>query len=389
MKAVTLKVMQFGTLPLDLTQVKGGVEAVILNLFAGFSKRTDIELLHVSYTQEADAVQEVQVYTNVRVVYLPLKYSNELLDYFFNKKEFQRIKQLFKPDIFHIQETSPQLLRFIADAKQAIVVTQHGVMKEEIKYNPGWKNQLKFRFKILIEDHVFTRFPNIVFISNYNKKYFKGSCTNAVQIYNPVNPVFFDIASSDTPTFSLLYIGVINRRKNLSLLLQALADLKRDGVNYTLHVVGGYKELAYKPTIDKIVEDNNLVADVTFHGWLPQTEIIKLYRECNVFVLPSSQETLPVSIAEAMAAGKAVVATNVGAVCEMVDEGATGFLFERYDRAALVGILKNLSGNARLINQLGEAGRDRARQLFDPEKVVHQTIDFYKHILSQQHKRND
>jgi glycosyltransferase involved in cell wall biosynthesis len=378
-----IKVVMVGGLPSDLLSVKGGVEAVILNLLTGFSALQNIEVAHIAYDKDANKQRVVNYLPNVKVYFVPFKSRFPLLDYLINQQSLRKIIQEEKPDIIHIQESEPHLLRFLNYPKQNIVVTQHGIMREELKYAKGLKDNLKYLFKTFNERFVFPFFKNVIFISEYNRRLFKGQLKNFEVICNPVNPIFFTNNSQSLRSNDkcIIYVGVINRRKNIKLIIEALHKLKQLGIVYQLHVVGGYKEAAFEGEVMEWIAQYDLSKQIIFHGWLKQHEILKVFDQCDYFVLPSLQETLPMSVAEAMALGKIVMATEVGAVSEMFQDRSTGFLFQRDDVEGLVRLLKGFADG--IDPNLKFKIKKEAKEKYDAVEVARRTVRFYEQVLSK------
>jgi glycosyltransferase involved in cell wall biosynthesis len=379
-----IKVLMVGALPLDLQSVKGGVEAAILNLFSGFSQLDTVEVVHVSFLEEVREQIEVQYAPNVKIYFVPFKIKFRLVDYIINRATLRKIIAKEAPHIIHIQESEPHLLRFLSVDKKNIVVTQHGIMKEELKYATGVKGKLKFLFKALVERYVFPSFRNVIFISNYNKKLFTGTLQKSVNIYNAVSPIFFEHSPKTEPKQNaIIYVGVLNKRKNLRLVIEAIHELKRKGIIYQLHVVGWYKENdhEYERIILEMVKSYALADQIKFYGWLKQPEMLEVFDRVSTFVLPSLQETLPVSIAEAMALGKIVIASNVGAISEMFENQTTGYLFSKNDLNKLVSLLETLYTNQKKAADLSSAIKKMAIEKYHPKENATRTLNFYKEVL--------
>ncbi|MBX5468682.1 MAG: glycosyltransferase family 4 protein [Thermoleophilaceae bacterium] len=100
-------------------------------------------------------------------------------------------------------------------------------------------------------------------------------------------------------------------------------------------------------------------------GWLPPERRDDELARCDVFVLPSLSEGLPMALLEAMALGKAVVATRAGGVPEVVSDGVDGLLVEPGDPAALAAAVARLASDPELRRRLGEGARQRAERLSD------------------------
>ena len=376
-----IKVLMVGLVPPDIERIDGGVVAVILNLLSSFSKMDNVEIVFVSFNQEINQEIIKRYSSNIKMHFIPYRVPFKLIDYFINRKALNEIIRNEKPDIIHIQEVTPHILRFVHFPKSKIVLTQHGIMSEEYKYAVGLGEKLQCLFKGFVEQHVFPIFKNVIFISEYNRRLFPRKDIFSEKIYNPVNPIFFSKTHVTGQIDSISYVGRINKNKNLTIVLRALAILKKENIIFKLHVVGGYKDNYYEREINALVSDNELAGQVTFYGWQTQEQILEVHEKCRIFVLPSQQETMPVVIGEAMALGKVVVASNVGAVSEMVTDKSSGFLFERNNIEQLCGLLRLLYNNKALIETVSNNAMDEAREKFHPESIASKTYDFYLKVL--------
>jgi glycosyltransferase involved in cell wall biosynthesis len=111
-----------------------------------------------------------------------------------------------------------------------------------------------------------------------------------------------------------------------------------------------------------------------------RNDIPDLLASCDVFVLPSLYEGLPVSVLEAMAAGKPVVATAVGGTCEVVLHGQTGLLVPPRDPAALARAIRTLLADPDLVQQLTQAAKVRLCQKFRADTMVERIADLYDEL---------
>ena len=377
-----IKVMMVGLLPLDLTLVKGGVVSVIMNLFSGFRKLENVNIIHVSFNEELEEPIMKKYSDNITIHYVPYRSRVKLIDYFVNKKYLKDLMRVEKPDIVHIQEITPHLIRFINWPKENIVVTQHGVMKEGLKYAVGINDKLKFLFKTYVEKYIFPLFKNIIFISSFNKNLFHHNNIVSINIFNPVSPIFFGNQKSSPVSNSIIYVAVIKESKNLKIVIQALAMLKKKNIIFDLHVIGGFKTKRYEKEIHSLIHDNGLTAQIKFYGWLTGEQILGIYDKCGIFILPSRNETLPVSIGEAMAQGKVVIASNVGAVSEMIKDEISGLLFESNNVEQLTTVIKLLDNNPNLVESISANAMKEAHEKFHPDLIASQTLDFYFQVLN-------
>jgi glycosyltransferase involved in cell wall biosynthesis len=115
--------------------------------------------------------------------------------------------------------------------------------------------------------------------------------------------------------------------------------------------------------------------------------IARLLEGTSVFVLPSLIENSPNSVAEAMCAGLPVVATNVGGIPSMVDDGVTGILVPPRDVGALSSAVIRLLEDRPLRQKIGAAAKERGRRLHAPGVVAQQSVETYREILELEQQR--
>lgn len=376
-----MKILMTGLLPPENERNNGGVVSVIRILLESFSEISDLEVCHVSFNKELKTPKVIEASSNIRLIFLPFKSRVDLIDYLLNRKTLDAIIAQEKPDLIHIQEITPQLLRFLHLDRSKIVVTQHGIMKEELKYFDRLSTRLKGLFKALVERFVFPLFPNVLFISEYSRGLFPRKPVFSEIIFNPVRKFFFNQDSSTGDPNTILFAAAFSRIKNTGLLLSALAELKKFGIICRLHLAGGFKNKYYERLIQQTVADLGLNDQVIFHGWCTPKKIQELMSQCALFILPSRQETMPVVIGEAMAMGRIVIASDVGAVSEMFTDGSSGFLFPDNDKDALIAILKMVLFDPALRKRVSRNAALEAKNRFYPDLIAGKTLRFYEKIL--------
>ncbi len=112
-------------------------------------------------------------------------------------------------------------------------------------------------------------------------------------------------------------------------------------------------------------------------------DVPDLLAACDLFVLPSRVEGLPLSVLEAMAAAKAVVATRIGGTDEVVIDGETGILVPPGDAAALASAIGTFLADPARARRAGEAGRDRLRARFTAQAMIDGVTAAYEELLDQ------
>ena len=112
-------------------------------------------------------------------------------------------------------------------------------------------------------------------------------------------------------------------------------------------------------------------------GFVPHDELERLYERAAVVVLPSYREGLPICVLEAMAHGRPVVASAVGGIPELVENGVTGYLVEPGDVAGLRAAIERLLADPALRRRMGRAARERVAERCSWDRVTAATLDAY------------
>lgn len=112
-----------------------------------------------------------------------------------------------------------------------------------------------------------------------------------------------------------------------------------------------------------------------------RADIPELLASCDLFVLPSLFEGFPLSVLEAMAAGKAVVTSDIGGTDEAVVHRETGLLVPPGDATALAAAIRTLLGDPGLAKRFGEAGQAKALREFSAGRVVRRVSEIYEELL--------
>lgn len=164
------------------------------------------------------------------------------------------------------------------------------------------------------------------------------------------------------PALHILNVARLERVKAQDILIRACARLQNMGVGFHCRIVGDGPQ---KTKLKKLIDQSGLNERVELLGPRFQDEVVKLYEWSHVLVLSSLSEGTPMTVIEAMAQARPVIAPNITALPEMVVEGKTGYLFKKGSHEDLAIKLKGLAGNLKLVKQLGIEGRKKAEELFD------------------------
>jgi len=172
----------------------------------------------------------------------------------------------------------------------------------------------------------------------------------------------------------VLGIGRMVRQKGFDVLLRAFAEAGDGLAGHDLLLAGDGAEL---PELQQLAASLGLGARVQFLGRADRRLAVRLFKGCAWFVLPSRHEPLGIVNLEAMAAGKAVIASDTGGVPEVVADGETGVLVPTEDVAALAKAMRELAADPIRLKSLGVAGAMRVRD-FTWAAIAEQYLDLYR-----------
>jgi glycosyltransferase involved in cell wall biosynthesis len=189
----------------------------------------------------------------------------------------------------------------------------------------------------------------------------------------------------DSPT--LAFVGTVCERKGLLDLRDALIALRRDGSRPTsslrVLIVGDAKQEG--PGVFERIREAYSEAELTeveFTGPVDREALLQLVARANIFCLPSHWEGFPLSLLEAMAAEVAVVATNVGEIPTILDDGNVGILVEPHNPDGLAAAIARLLGDSALRKRLGRAARTRVEDEYAYDKTTARVYGLYRQLAT-------
>ncbi|KUN59007.1 glycosyl transferase family 1 [Streptomyces canus] len=183
----------------------------------------------------------------------------------------------------------------------------------------------------------------------------------------------------------VLFVGRITRQKGVPHLMRAVRDI--DPAAQVVLCAGAPDTPEIDREFRELFEELSRVREGVH--WIPQMlprpEVIQLLTHAAVFVCPSVYEPLGIVNLEAMACGTPVVASRVGGIPEVVDDGRTGLLVTVDDafETSLARALDSVIGDPATARRMGEAGRERAVGEFGWDAVARRTVRLYEEILKQ------
>lgn len=194
----------------------------------------------------------------------------------------------------------------------------------------------------------------VVCLSESWKQWFEQECgcENVVIIKNIISePQLRDVPNKNNNCFKMLFLGELGKRKGIYDLLDVVAELNEHDIQL---YCGGNGDV---DGILKRVKDLKIEDKFKYLGWVGGDSKIDLLNKCDVFVLPSYNEGLPISVLEAMSYGMPIVSTKVGGIPEIVLNGENGFMVEPGDKKGLCDALLKLKDDKSLRRVMGEKSK--------------------------------
>jgi glycosyltransferase involved in cell wall biosynthesis len=205
-------------------------------------------------------------------------------------------------------------------------------------------------------------------------------------IPNPVDTELFSPAQNEEDKDLIAFVGTVCEKKGIRQLLQALPIILEAHPSARLLVIGRDqydKELGMSFTeYLKASTKAEVLSHISFLGTVKRDDLPTFLGKASVCVYPSLSESFGITVIEGMSLQKLVVASNVGPIPEIIEDGINGLLCNPHDPHSIAEkIILALSG-ADLRRRLGAAARQKAQAEFSVDVLVKKNLDFYERCVS-------
>ncbi|MDI6807908.1 MAG: glycosyltransferase [Candidatus Eisenbacteria bacterium] len=343
-----LRVVMGTVYPYDESRIRGGVEAVAFYLTQALAKRDDLELHVVS------------------------------------------CNRTLHPHVVHAQGFSEYALA--ASSRDCLLLAVHGVeamvphMRNIAHYQGATGAYRRWIAPWIAAQSIRNARGIISNAGGYITDLLAGQLAGKAvySVFNPVADDFFELGNGQAdPSPIILWVGNISERKDVVGLIQAFASVSRHVPQARLRIVGGNSEPMYFERVKREIVNCGLEAVVDLVGRIEQTSLLKEYSAAMVVALSSIEETAPMAVAQAMAAGKAVVSTRVGGTPWMVEDGVTGCLVDVGDISGMTDRMLELLQNKDKRERMGRAARQTALERFSADGVAEKTAQAYRDLFER------
>jgi glycosyltransferase involved in cell wall biosynthesis len=299
--------------------------------------------------------------------------------------------QLFKsmkPDIVHVQYVAPGFIPVIAARIAGVKTIFATVHQPGSAY--GWKAKMLLRTAARLCTAFFCNSLAVEKSWFGSSELYQPGSAKARRhytIYNAVDTGAIEKAVSGADRTALRLqlglgdgpvVGIVARlrwEKGHALLLDAFPEVLRKFPDAQLLIVGDGPD---RKKLRKLAEDLKLTDNIRWLGQKSSEEVYRLYSVMNIVAVPSVFEGFGLSAAEAMAAGLPVVASSVGGLTEIVDDGVAGILLEPGSSLAAKQALCKLLANRNLSEAMGQRGQKRIGNLFSLQRFSSSILGAYR-----------
>jgi len=282
--------------------------------------------------------------------------------------------------LLHTHSPRAALIGQFASLQTGVPMVHHVHSPSDRDTEAGWRN---FR-NASVEKFSLWRARKLLPVSASLEAYLhaKGYSRDRISLVCngvPVLPVNRLAYQSGGPVVAGM-VALFRPRKGVEVLLQALAQLRKENIDIRLHAVGPFETDDYQDEILTLTDSLGLSSVVTWTGFT--SDVAAEFGNMNVFVLPSLYgEGMPMVVLEAMASGLPVVSTRVEGIPEVIRDGQDGVLADPEDSADLASCLRRFASGEILPESIGDSGRERQRELFSDVAMARGVAGVYDSIL--------
>jgi len=373
-----MHVVMVGPYPDDASEIVRGVESVTWTLIQALREHRDLAIDVIRTGSVARLAKSSRDGITVWTVPRMERFGNVTLGVL-ERARTRAVLRVIRPDVIHNQYHFAYPYLF-SQPIAPIVTHVHGLTFRERRYERERFDWFRSLVGTLLERRALAVAPRVICVSEYVRRAVERRAHGALHIVeNPIDPSYFAVRSAEDGA-AILTVGAIIRRKNLLDLFRALKRLQTPNVH--LRVVGVVEERDYHQQLLEHIQAEQLESQVHFLGRLGHSELLQEYAACSVVASASSEESAGLSLEQAMAAGKAIVATRAGGIPDVVRDRDCGLLCEPGDVGEFTDALDRVLGSPALRSSLGESAKRDAQSRFSPDLAAAKIRAIYEEMLT-------
>lgn len=296
------------------------------------------------------------------------------------RRRVNQLLQVLQPDVIHVHGTENGYGLAVINANTPTIVSIQGVVNELARVAPSMFYTLQSRIERTVIRNASYFGSRTAWANSFIRKL--NSAATIYDLPEAIHPLFFNRTGGEANA-NVLIVGSIVQRKGIEDALRAMsivisacpcAKLLVVGVG-AAHYLEELKRLAHLAQIENNVE---------WLGFRKAEEVAELHNVSAVLIQPSHLDNSPNSVAEAMASGLPVIASNVGGIPSMIENDVTGLLIEPGNHRRLAEAILSLLRNGAERQRLAGCARKVAFERHFPSHVAEKTMNVYRDIIRQE-----
>lgn len=362
---------------LDHAPYEGGAEVSLKELLEQLVKNENYHLVVIAPPNAPYLAQH-----NSRIHHIPFTFHwnayKFLVPLLYDFLRLLFILITVRPDIIHANtRVTNQLAGMVFLIRRFIISLRNTTIINHVRD----KDQLRWISRRLIDQ------ADLLIANSKKVASFLAECgvTNDIEvIYNGVDITRFNHKSYTWDQPTILFIGQLYPRKGVDYLLRAFKKVLEMYPEARLQIVGEdmTPNQEYRPLYQKLAQEQGIQDKVTWLGY--RTDVPDLLAQSEIFVLPALEEPFGRVVIEAMSASVPVVATEVGGIPEILQEGVQGYIVEPGNEEALSQAMIALLKQPSMSEDMGVQGRLRVQNHFSLDTHVKRIESCYSKFLDRQ-----
>lgn len=351
-----MNILLVGVFPISANEIHGGVEASVYGLATELAKEHSVAVLDMPRAGVMDAAEVID---GVTVYRFNLK-GKRNIDAVKSVDKYLQLASEIRPDVCHLHGASifnEILFRRLTEIGLPTVITVHGILDVEQKNALDKKFTLKrlvqWRYQRFFERRLLEECGETIVDTGYVKEMLTSLKLKRVPemhiIPQGINEDFFSIRhNGNGKRRIILSVGGFGQRKGHLYTMMAFDKVAKEFDDVDLVFAGCVTDTAYMNKMLALKNELTSGNKITIMPDVERSVLFDLYAKASIFALHSEEESQGIVFAEAMAAGLPVVATNVGGIPYVVNEGKNGLLSAFADVDAFATNMKRLLSDSSL-----------------------------------------
>ncbi|HAM99594.1 MAG TPA: hypothetical protein DCQ26_13375 [Marinilabiliales bacterium] len=386
-----LKVLWFAAYPYDLVVAKTKSKFHPVPWITSLAEliKKDVDLTICNYHWRINKIVKIEK-DGINFVFLPI--PNIIIDILTLKLiKIYRIRNWIKEneknfDLIHINGTEYQFGNGVGKVNIPVIVSIQGVLSEVKKY---WKPKLSIIYLSWLIDSFYEkrelrRRENFICRTHWDEGIVLNNNKYAKIFHNweIIRSQFNPMQSNNYESYNLIYVGGFNPIKGYKEALLAFKCLHELDNRYKLIICGHASEELLIHLKDKLNLYNSY-QNISLTGLIDAEEMVKLFEQSFCLLHPTYIDNSPNSVCEAQISGLPVIASNVGGVSSLINEGKSGLLVENKSVDEIVKSVLRLKDDPKLYMEISNNAIGIAQTRHNKDIIVHKLLKTYKELVNE------